>query len=205
MSAPLPFREISPAVGMSAEEFWTANPPPLRAKITQIRRQKAANTRKKPSTSILDQSKLLTQELRGILVDRVGALVDENVWGRSEMCIQFADLLVRALSRLNLPARAAVGKASYQRKNGTWFTWDHAWVLVSDELIDANVDSLDENIMVPSDVRPRPYWGPLSCLPVTHQYKEEASEKLPLDTDVQTIWWPELEKFLGELPPDSLL
>ena len=47
------------------------------------------------------------------LLDKVAALVDENLCGRSEMCQQFAELLDLALSYLRLPSRPVVGLAMW--------------------------------------------------------------------------------------------
>ena len=73
----------------------------------------------------------LTKPHREKLLDAVAALVDENYAGRSEMCLQFADLLHRALTHLNFPSRAAVGTARYFSPEGREiYRWLHAWVRV---------------------------------------------------------------------------
>src|SRR5258708_5648441 len=105
-------REISPAVGVSVEEYLKLAPE-LRPLITEIRRQKDVGARLRPSTSLMDRSQMLTAESRGKLLDKIAALVDENYAGRSEMCQQFADLLHRALTHLQFPSRGVVGTAIY--------------------------------------------------------------------------------------------
>lgn len=189
-------REISPVLGMSADDFWHVLAPPVRALVTTIRRQKTANQRRRPSTSLLDESNLLTRDARVSLVDGVAALVDENLCGRSEMCIQFAELLSRALRELRQPAIAFLGIAHYQGSNGKWFQWEHAWVVVGEELIDGNLDSLDENPIVPNSIRPRPYWGPISEMPCERRYEPRTPLVTGADPDVETIWWPELRRVL---------
>ena len=110
-------REISPAVGVSVEEYLKLAPG-IRPLITEIRRQKEVGERLRPSTSLVDRSQMLTEESRGKLLDKIAALVDENYAGRSEMCQQFADLLHRALTYLLFPSRGVVGTALYFRPPG---------------------------------------------------------------------------------------
>jgi hypothetical protein len=89
-------REISPTVGMSVDEYLNLAPE-IRPLITEIRRQKEAGERLRPSAALVDRSQMLTPECRRKLLDKIASLVDENYAGRSEMCQQFADLLHRAL------------------------------------------------------------------------------------------------------------
>ena len=146
-------RETSPAVGISVDE-WLVRFPECTPIVTQIRRQKETGARLRPSATLVDRSSLMTQEHRGRLLDRVAALVDENYVGRSEMCLQFAALLHRALSYLQFPSRDVVGTATYyDDQKREIFRWKHAWVRVGDEVIDGNVDSLAENPRVPKEVR----------------------------------------------------
>jgi hypothetical protein len=108
---------------------------------THIRQQKVAGNRMRPSTTLLDRSTLLTPRFRGELLEKVAGLVDEDLAGRSEMCVQFADLLWRSLVHLKLPARPAVGTASYYgAQSKQLFQWRHAWVRIGKEVIDGNVD-----------------------------------------------------------------
>ncbi len=62
---------------------------------------------------LVDKSSTLTKDVREKLLDKVAALVDENVVGRSDMCLQFANLLNRALVHLKFPSRAVVGIGIY--------------------------------------------------------------------------------------------
>jgi len=98
---------------MSADEFLSLAPAQLQERARQIRTQKRERSRPRPSTGLVDQSALLTPGLRARVLDAVAALVDENLFGRSEMCIQFAALLQRALVHLGLPARTVVGWAMF--------------------------------------------------------------------------------------------
>jgi hypothetical protein len=77
--------------------------------VEEIRGKKAAGTRPLPSTSLIDKSKSLTPGKRAALLDEIAKLTDENYAGRSEMCLQYADLLNRALNRLGINARPVVG------------------------------------------------------------------------------------------------
>jgi hypothetical protein len=122
-------REISPANNASADEFLKMLPPQARELVVEIRRQKHAGERRTPSSTLIDRSVLLTDVHRAKLLNAVAALVDENLAGRSEMCLQFADLLCRALVHLNFTARPAIGLAMYFAPNGEErFRWKHAWV-----------------------------------------------------------------------------
>jgi hypothetical protein len=190
-------REISPAINVSADEYLRTLPSQIRELIEEIRRAKRADQRRKPSTTIVDHSMLLSGAHRSKLLDTVAMLVDENLAGRSDMCLQFADLLYRAFVHLNFPARPALGLAIYFAPNGEeLFRWNHAWVRIGDEVIDGNVDSLFENPLVPKTVSIAPYWGPIAQIPNDRRLRQDHGLILPPDTDVSDIWWPELKDWL---------
>jgi hypothetical protein len=190
-------REISPAINASADEFLETLPSHAKLLVTEIRRQKQAGERLRPSSTLLDRSTLLTKAQREKLLDKVAALVDENLAGRSEMCLQFADLLYRALLHLRFPARPALGWAIYFAPDGQEiFRWQHAWVRIGNEIVDGNVDSLSENPMVPKTVKIAPYWGPIAEVPSDRRLRAEHGDSLPPDGDVSGIWWPELKSWL---------
>jgi hypothetical protein len=139
----------------------------------------------------------MTKPMRDKLLDAVAELVDENYAGRAEMCLQFAGLLHRALSHLKFPSRPVVGTAMYYGAKGDEiFRWRHAWVRVGDEVIDANVDCLAENPLVPKTVSVAPYWGPITDLPPDRRLRGEHGAVLPPDVDVDSIWWPELQQWI---------
>jgi hypothetical protein len=191
-------REISPAIGMSTEEYiQLLVPKSLHGYIAEIRRQKAAGGRVRPSSTLIDRSAILTADIRANLLDKIAELTDENLAGRSDMCFQFANLLNRALTKLGFPSRPAMGTAIYFDKQGSEVhRWDHAWVRVDDEVIDGNVDSISENPMVPSGLQIAPYWGPIRETPADRKLQEHWGIPLPKDDDVDNIWWPDLDKFL---------
>jgi hypothetical protein len=191
-------REISPAVGMSVDEYLQLFPA-IKPLVLAIRRQKEFGGRLRPSTSLIDHSQLLTKEFREKLLDKVAALVDENYAGRSEMCQQFADLLHRALTHLQFPSRGVIGTAIYYDAQGNEiYRWQHAWVRVGPEATDGNVDCLSENPAVPEQVRVSPYGGPVTQIPRDRRLREHHGELLPVDADVDEIWWPELKTWIDE-------
>jgi len=191
-------REISPAVNFTVEEYIGIVPPSVKEIILAIRNQKAVGARPLPSAKLVDSSTMLTLVHRAALLDSVATLVDENLVGRSEMCLQFADLLQRSLSHLKFPARAAVGTATYHALDGReLFSWQHAWVRVGDEVIDGNTDCLFENPMVPKAVIAAPYWGNIKTVP-GRWLRQDRAQSLPSDTDVSEVWWPELKDWLDK-------
>ncbi len=194
-------REISPAVNMSADDFLLLAPE-HQEKVNLIRSHKVAGKRHRPSINLIDQSTLLDATFRAVLLDRVAGLVDENLFGRSEMCQQFALLLARALQFKGLAAQAVPGEAIYFAGGGLRvFSWEHAWVRIGAEVVDGNVDSLFENPVVPKSVDCRPYWGPITAVPSDRKLRQRQSSSVAADSDVSNIWWPELEAWLiGETP-----
>ena len=189
-------REISPAVGMSVEDYLNLAPE-IRPLIMEIRRQKEAGERWRPSVALIDRSQMLTAESRMKLLDKIAALVDENYAGRSEMCQQVAELLHRALTHMQFPSRVVAGKAMYYDDKGNeLFRWNHAWVRVGGEAIDGNVDVLAENPLVPEQVRVRPYWGPITEVPKDRRLREDHGAAVPSDVDVDETWWPELRAWI---------
>ena len=189
-------REISPAVNMSVEQYLAARPE-LSPIVAEIRRQKLDGERIQPSKLLIDRSSILSSEYREKLLDKIAQLVDENVVGRSDMCLQFADLLNRSLVHMKFPSRAVVGKAIYHDPLGNeiW-RWDHAWVRVGSEVVDGNVDILSENPVVPHTVSVKPYWGALSEMPAGRRLREAPGQQLPLDEDVERTWWPDLKAWV---------
>lgn len=189
-------REISPAHGISSEEYLRRAPEIARRTAETIRAEKATGTRPKPSTSLVEQSSLLSQKTRAELLDSVASLIDENLFGRAEMCMQFAELLTRALNFHGLPARYVAGTAMYFSNDEEVFRWRHAWVRIGDEVVDGNVDVLSENPLVPPTVRVAPYWGPIQRIPADRRLRGEPATTPPPDVDVETVWWPDLLAFL---------
>jgi hypothetical protein len=171
-------------------------PPTFQNKVEDIRRQKNEGRRPKPSDCLIDNSILLNVQRRQSLLNKTAELVDENLCGRSEMCMQFAELLCRALVHLQLPARAILGEAAYYKSGKEIFRWQHAWVRVGEEVIDGNVDCLFENPMVPSTVRIASYWGPIDATPRDRRLRPRHRATLDPDSDVSEIWWPEMRKWL---------
>lgn len=189
-------REISPAVGMSVDEYLNLAPE-IRPLITEIRRQKKTGERPRPSTSLVDRSRMLTPECRIRLLDKIAALVDENYAGRSEMCQQFAELLHRGLTHMQFPSRGVMGTAIYYDSKGNeMFRWTHAWVRIGEQVIDGNVDSLSENPVIPNHLRVAPYWGPITEVPEGRRLREDHGAVLPPDVDVDGTWWPELKTWI---------
>ena len=190
-------REISPAENLSSEEFFKTLPPEYQEIVTKIRNEKKSGQRQYPSARLIDKSSLLTEKLRRGLLDAVAGLVDENLAGRSEMCIQFAILVSQALNYMGMSSRVAVGTAIYYDAEGRkLFQWEHVWVLVGKEVIDGNVDSLYENPKVPKVVDIDPYWGPVTETPADRELSENCNCIVPPDSDVSEIWWPELREWL---------
>lgn len=190
-------REISPAVNVSVDDYIGLLPPEAKRIVEGIRRQKGEGVRQRPSATPIDRSAIMTRTMRERLIDAVAALVDENYAGRSEMCLQFAALIHRALLHLNFPSRAVVGTAIYYGGKGEeiW-RWQHAWVRIGDEVIDGNVDCLAENPVVPKTVSAAPYWGPITDVPPDRRLREDHGAVMEPDVDVDSIWWPELQQWL---------
>ena len=191
-------REISPAENMSADAFLSLAPEWVRDRAAEVRAAKTQRQRPRPSTTLVDGSALLSVRMRHRLLDKVAELVDENLFGRSEMCMQFAELLRLAIQHLELDARTALGTCIYYVAGREIFRWSHAWVRVGGEVIDGNVDSITENPAVPSSVRVAPYWGPITATPSDRKLREEHGKRPPPDTDVRDVWWPELQVWLQE-------
>lgn len=191
---PAPPREVLPVEGVSADDYIqsvVATSPRAVALLRAIRSAKRNGTRPLPSTRLHLGAVSAPDEAtcRG-LVDQVATLVDENLFGRSDMCLQFASLLALALKELEIEAVAFTGEAKYRRDDGEWFSWNHAWVRYGDVVIDANVDTMRENPVVPKGLDPAPFWGPLAECPADREFEVEP-EVLAPDSDVEQ-WWQRL-------------
>jgi len=171
-------------------------PPDLSAFLKKLRKQKRKGIRPKPSIRLIDESSILDEKFRKKLLNKVAELVDERLFGRNEMCKQFAVLMERSLNELGYNANAVIGTASYD--NG--YEWEHSWVLVEGEIIDGNADSMQENPMVPKNMKPHSYWGPKERLPSDRSFKVTTEQNEP-DPDIEEYWWPELKAWLSENKP----
>jgi hypothetical protein len=115
------------------------------------------------------------------------------------MCSQFASLLRLALGELGVSARIVCGKAMYYSDDREVFRWDHVWLRIGSEIVDGNADILDENPLVPSNVRAKPFWGEVRYVPSDRRLRESNASIAPIDEDVDRIWWPELKLQLQPL------
>jgi len=138
-------------------------------------------------------------EFRRALADKVAALVDENITGRSDMCMQYAALMALALEHLDVKATAMVGQATYM--GAKRFTWDHSWVETENgDIIDCNVDSVVENPAILNAWSVPAWWGAASSLPSDRKLQSRGSltaQKLR-DPDVEAVWWPDLRTWIDE-------
>ncbi len=193
-------REISPVANLSADEYFVTVSPVAQTFIETIRKRKLIGTRPLPSTTLIDQSKLLTADTRKTILDKISRLVDENIYGRSEMCEQFASLLKFSLNYVGLQARIILGTSIYYSADREIFRWQHAWVESGREVIDGNVDILYENPFVPSSVNVAPYWGTINAIPKDRRLIPDKTRKpSKSDIDVSNIWRPELKIWLDEV------
>jgi len=196
-------REVSPAENLTPSAYYGSLSPLGKMAVDRIRAQKRQGTRPRPSTTAILAGPPPSPDKRAELLDAIAALVDENLTGRSDMCLQFAELLARALRCRGHRARARGGWVNYPRGSGAEFRWKHTWVEVDNiTLIDGNADSMAENPAVPADVRPAPYWGPIAEVP--NDRSVPFGEGIPPPTreaahvDVER-WWNRLEAWLQAL------
>ncbi|MDP0496724.1 MAG: lasso peptide biosynthesis protein [Verrucomicrobiota bacterium JB024] len=187
-------REISPAIGMSADDFLATRPCKVQILVKGIREEKLSGSRPKPSATLIDKSEILTPEIRRSLLDAIAELVDENLCGRSEMCLQFSTLLHRALTEFGVPSRIALGTAMYFDRGKEIYRWEHAWVRIQSEVVDGNTDMLYENLQAPDSIQARPFWGEIKHIPVGRRLREANGVSPRYDSDVDKVWWPELRQ-----------
>jgi len=108
-------REISPAVGVSVEDYLKLAPE-IKPLITGIRRQKEVGERLRPSTSLIDRSQMLTEESRGKLLSKqVGA---SPYWGL--IAAMPSDRRLRENHGAGLPTDVDV--------DGIWWPELKAWI-----------------------------------------------------------------------------
>ncbi len=191
-------REISPSHNVSADEFLERSPEIAKTIVSKIREEKQNGIRPLPSKSYIDNSRILNKEKRTLLIDKIAMLVDENLFGRAEMCRQFASLLQRSLMEYGVRAKVVNGWAMYFENGKELFRWKHAWVRCGKEIIDCNSDILYENPLVPKKVNVKPYWSEVKNIPIDRRLREDKNAIEEIDSDVDNIWWPELKEYLKE-------
>lgn len=181
---------------MTVEEVLAIGNDTMRELVSLIRIQKKAGTRPLPSMKLVDKADCLSQHQRRALLDKVATLVDESVFGRAEMCLQFADLLHRALLQLHIPAKLTLGLAIYYSGDREIFRWQHAWVRIGKHVIDGNTDCILEHPPAPREITSPPFWGPIREVPPERYLREDRGALFPGDPDVENVWWPELVDWL---------
>ena len=160
--------------------------------LKRIRNEKKNKTRKKPSSNLLTNGDFISIELRKYIVDKCAEFVDENKYGRSDMCIQYGVLIKYMLKNYaNVDSKIMEGKVKYKGK-GKDFVWDHVWVeTLNGYFIDGNVDSMYENISVPKGINPSSYWGLLTEIPDDREIitKKEMSkqDEIELISDMDEV------------------
>ena len=176
----------------------------LRGILDKIRAERQDGTRAAPSGQMLSIGDNPPQSVREFLVDACARIADQNWCGRSEMCIYFAVLLRHGLNRMGYAADVEVGKGEYFYGQPNPFVWDHAWVkTASADIVDANIDSVVENPMVPIGVKPQPYWGPDAQVPHDRRLKPLRTlaperDHLELEKNVITEWKLQLDRVIDE-------
>jgi hypothetical protein len=155
--------------------------------LVRLTNEKLLGTRPLPSSTLISIGNHPALPTRRFLLDACARLVDRDLFGRSELCVQFAILLRSALKTLGDRASVERGVASY-RGSRSMFEWRHAWVRTAGgDIVDGNIDSIVENPYVPDDVRPHPYWGPAASTPSDRTLLKE-SELLPADEPSEPDW-----------------
>lgn len=173
--------------------------------LKTIQEQKLSNFRPKPSSKLVSIGEVPDGGTKKFLVDVCAELVDENWAGRSEMCVYFAVLLRDALHLSGFHADVHLGKATYISLSDPLktYTWDHAWVVYDNYIVDGNVDSIVENPMIPFGIEPSPYWGPSNMSPGDRIFKTERIlepqfDTIELDEKEITVWKGRLVRALKE-------
>lgn len=127
----------------------------------------------KPSQSLISYGDFPDQDYRRALLDACAETLEEIFNNRSDQCLYFAMLVQYGLMLKGIESEVYIGNASYEMKQRHCksFSWDHAWVVIGDDVVDGNVDSCTLNSKIPSYVRPVPYWGPIDLLPTYRKLK----------------------------------
>ena len=190
-------REILPIEGVSSKDLFNSLPSVIQKKVLIIREEKGNDIRTLPTGSLIDKSELLDKEKRNKLLNKVAKLVDENIFGRSEMCMQFACLLAKWLQHLGIKAKYEDWNCEYFNNWKKIFEWNHAWVRVWKEIIDWNIDSSIENPLFPENLKIQSYWWPMNQAPSDRRFHKNHNCDFN-DTDIEKHWWPDLKKWLNE-------
>jgi len=177
--------------------------PELRTKILEraikIEEDKLSGNRALPHDNSILGDSIIPTEIQEELLDIVAIIVDQNQFGRSDMCMQFAVLLSEALKEMGHDAEVATGRGVYNSSTdpSEKFEWDHSWVELGDEIIDGNVDSLPENPAVGFDtsIKPTSFWGAKSDLPIDRKL----IKKDTLSYEDLKLRDPDLERWRGQL------
>jgi len=148
--------------------------------LSKISEERKLGKRPKPSENVCLGKSRFSDKNRKVYIDTVAQIIDNNLTGRSTMCVYFAILLADVLRQHGFDSKAFIGKATYWSSDKKdEFFWDHAWVVVGEEIVDCNVDSMSENPKVPNSIRPVNYWGPRNKLPEDRSFvpDKEIDEK----------------------------
>lgn len=159
--------------------------------LSKIFEERKRGIRPKPSEHVYLKTSQVSDKIRKAYIDVVAEIVDNQLTGRSTMCVYFAILLGDLLKKMNINTKVITGKTTYWSSDKKdKFVWDHAWVEIDNEIIDCNVDSMSENPKVPDSIRPINYWGLKNSLPKDRLFipdREIDEDWIKKDTDVEAL------------------
>lgn len=190
---PRPQFEVIPYEGVTVNQFEERIALDIKSSaiLCKIRTEKSKGIRLLPSSRIIIKSGCIPIEEIKWLVDYTASLVDENAFGRSDMCLQFAWLVSEYLNfKYHLDAKPIQGIVRYSSQ-GNVFEWSHAWVKFGDIIIDSNIDSAKENPKVPGWIDPRPYWGVSNEFPAKNGKMIKPINLIDFSNDQDSINWKE--------------
>ena len=164
------------------------------SRLQKVLADKKNGVEHKPSLLLIDKSHLLTSDKRKTIIDIAAKYVNQNIYGRNEMCLQFAILVKFLLKEEGISSKIIEGKAKYSNGN-LKHEWNHFWLVTeNNDLIDGNIDSLPDNPNPPEGLRPLNYWGALSEIPndrlllPNKEFSEQDEATLEIQDDETIIW-----------------
>lgn len=172
-----------------------------RVLLQKILSQKNQGTRPKPSDNFIHLSHTLTVEKRIKIINLAGKLCDEDFYGRTSLCQQFAILVKYMLQKEGIPSKIFTGEVKYFNSTKQFF-WKHFWVELNNnqEIIDCNVDSMVDNPKVPAYLEPKNFWGLKSSLPadrvfgISQEFTALEEESLEKDDNETLIWKQKIDE-----------
>lgn len=145
--------------------------------LMRIFYQKENNIRPVPSSNVILGKSKFSEDLRKKLLNMVAEVVDDNCYGRSDMCVYFAILIKDALESMGFMAKAIVGSATYYSPLGRFRGNEKSNPTIGEAGKYEEVEEEKIEVIVPREILEKV----IRAMKKVHPYEEVAFDIYPIE------------------------